>query len=104
MLPPSSSPHPRVDGHDATQPSSPGSGTTDVEPALDLSVPLFHQDSESLVLAEGSLEEVAELLQEFVHPHHTVEETLVGGVERGRKQDEVVVTRIPWWKAPSPWW
>ncbi|GBE82104.1 hypothetical protein SCP_0404840 [Sparassis crispa] len=55
-------------------------------------------------------EEVAELLQEFVHPHrHESEQTLVQeAADEVCADDEIDTAKqpldLPWWKRPSPWW
>ena len=71
-------------------------------PLVSSDVPLLPQGPETLVLPEGPVgEDVAELLHEFVHPHHRTDETLIGDVV----QEEIGENaKLPWWKRPSPWW
>ncbi|PPQ91426.1 hypothetical protein CVT25_014314 [Psilocybe cyanescens] len=63
---------------------------------------------ESLILPDGAVgEETAELLEEFVHPHHSPEETLIGSenpAEDESDDEPGKKLRKPWWKRPSPWW
>jgi hypothetical protein len=55
--------------------------------------------------------ETAELLQEFVLPHHAAEETLVEE-ELGIPEDDAALIvqakehrkNLPWWKRPSGYW
>lgn len=58
--------------------------------------------------SEGAVSERdAELLHEFVHPHHhEVEETVIGGLSDNADLDEELKARalLPWWKRPSPVW
>ncbi|KAF9053900.1 MFS general substrate transporter [Hymenopellis radicata] len=61
-----------------------------------------------IVFSEGVVsEETAELLHEFVHPHHQAEDTLID--QESDSGDEVegeiqARSRLPWWKRPSPMW
>ncbi|KAH9484437.1 putative membrane protein C14C4.07 [Psilocybe cubensis] len=73
----------------------------------------FMQQPESLILPDGAIgADAAELLEEFVHPHHPgraylTETTLVesdtsaGDESDNNSRKEV---KSPWWKKPSPWW
>lgn len=60
----------------------------------------------ALIDPDGPIdEEAAELLQEFIHPHHHAEDALV---EEDNAATEEAIQQwrrgLPWWKRPSPWW
>ncbi|KAI0647308.1 major facilitator superfamily domain-containing protein [Trametes meyenii] len=98
--------------------SRPGSRPRGSRHTTTASIPLLPQGPEDLMVPGGEIgEETAELLHEFVHPHHDTEETLVGeegpiggaaeGVdpeEDNLKVDPLWRKKLPWWKRPSPWW
>ncbi|KAH9930705.1 major facilitator superfamily domain-containing protein [Fomitopsis serialis] len=84
-----------------------------------VSVPYLPTGPAVLINPDGQIgEEAAELLQEFVHPHHhAAEDTLLaeGGEPAEGDEDEdddgafeaaIHEWRqsLPWWKRPSPWW
>lgn len=70
----------------------------------------------ALIEPDGQIgEEAAELLHEFIHPHHHAEDTLIAEVEEGEEDEddddgafEEAIEEwrrgLPWWKRPSPWW
>ncbi|KAL7283592.1 hypothetical protein ACG7TL_003027 [Trametes sanguinea] len=78
------------------------------------SIQLLPQGPDDLMVPGGSIgEETAELLHEFVHPHHDSEETLAEDGEPtdglDEEEEEYVIDhawrqKLPWWKRPSPWW
>ncbi|CDO72941.1 hypothetical protein BN946_scf185002.g126 [Trametes cinnabarina] len=80
------------------------------------SIPLLLQGPEDLIVPGGSIgEETAELLHEFVHPHHDSEQTLAEDGDAAesdldeQEEQEYVIDhawreKLPWWKRPSPWW
>ncbi|OSD08608.1 MFS general substrate transporter [Trametes coccinea BRFM310] len=78
------------------------------------SIQLLPQGPDDLMVPGGSIgEETAELLHEFVHPHHDSEETLAEDGEPAdgldEEEEEYVIDhawreKLPWWKRPSPWW
>ncbi|KDQ61041.1 hypothetical protein JAAARDRAFT_32037 [Jaapia argillacea MUCL 33604] len=79
------------------------------------SIPYLPDGPADLLLPEGQVgEEAAELLHEFIHPHHhPVEETLPedgpppgdDGPLGSSDQAELEVRKnLPWWKRPSPYW
>ncbi|KAL4246070.1 hypothetical protein ABKN59_003276 [Abortiporus biennis] len=86
--------------------SRPGSRPRTSRNSSRSSIPYLPQGPEDLALPEGAVrEETAELLHEFVHPHHhEAEETLVGtpDIEQHRLFEQR--KEIPWWRRPSPWW
>ncbi|KAJ7632793.1 major facilitator superfamily domain-containing protein [Roridomyces roridus] len=49
-------------------------------------------------------EEAAELLHEYIHPHHYQEETLVDEPDSGDDTRRSEQRHLPWWRRPSPWW
>ncbi|KAK0210839.1 major facilitator superfamily domain-containing protein [Desarmillaria ectypa] len=64
-------------------------------------------DPQGLVSEGAVSERDAELLHEFVHPHHhEAEETLIGGPSDDADLDQELNARalLPWWKRPSSIW
>ncbi|EKM55184.1 uncharacterized protein PHACADRAFT_255634 [Phanerochaete carnosa HHB-10118-sp] len=65
---------------------------------------------ESLLLPDGPIgEEAAELLQEFVHPHHQDRTDDLVDADEGEAGDSDTaslerIKSLPWYKRPSPWW
>ncbi|KAI9057904.1 MFS general substrate transporter [Trametes sanguinea] len=91
--------------------SRPGSRPRGSRNTTASSVQLLPQGPDDLMVPGGSIgEETAELLHEFVHPHHDSEETLAeeGGSSDEEEQEYVIDhawrEKLPWWKRPSPWW
>ncbi|KAI0780685.1 major facilitator superfamily domain-containing protein [Trametes elegans] len=98
--------------------SRPGSRPRDSRHTTASSIPLLPQGPEDLIAPGGAIgEEAAELLHEFVHPHHhQAEETLAGedgpaGIaaeveeeEEDFNHDILWRKKLPWWKRPSAWW
>ncbi|KAH9952018.1 MFS general substrate transporter [Amylocystis lapponica] len=74
--------------------------------------PLLPQGPEALINPDVPIsEEVSELLQEFVHPHHHDHEATLVQTEGDQAPgggDDVPdlnwTQDLPWWKKPSPWW
>ncbi|TFK36324.1 major facilitator superfamily domain-containing protein [Crucibulum laeve] len=70
----------------------------------DSSVPYVPQ-AESLILPDGPVgEEATELLNEFVHHHHELEDTPIGEDVYQDHEEGDKIAKAPWWKRPSPWW
>lgn len=75
-------------------------------PSIPISQPFIGQPEE-LVVPDGPISgQAAELLHEFVHPHHPAQATETTLVEEeGSEEDDLKRrTSLPWWKRPSPWW
>lgn len=60
-------------------------------------------------------EQAAELLHEFMHPHHHEESTLLDPEDldspitdeeedEGHAEEVASWKKLPWWKRPSPYW
>ncbi|KAI0362392.1 MFS general substrate transporter [Trametes cingulata] len=98
--------------------SRPGSRPRGSRHTTASSIALLPQGPDDLMVPGGSVgEEAAELLHEFVHPHHhESEETLAeeggpSGASAGENEEEEPFKvdrewrkKLPWWKRPSPWW
>ena len=79
-----------------------------------VSVPYLPIGPTALIDPDGQIgDEAAELLHEFVHPHHQADYTLVeddegeeGDEDDGAFEQAILNWRsaLPWWKRPSPWW
>ncbi|KAI0664635.1 major facilitator superfamily domain-containing protein [Cubamyces menziesii] len=92
--------------------SRPGSRPRDSRHTTASSLPLLPDDLIDPGAPIG--EEAAELLHEFVHPHHDSEDTLAGegdalDHDAQQEEDEYEIDhawreKLPWWKRPSPWW
>ncbi|KZT71313.1 MFS general substrate transporter [Daedalea quercina L-15889] len=81
------------------------------------SIPYLPTGPTILINPDGQIDdETAELLHEFIHPHHHAEDTLVvegeepetgeGDEDDGAFEAAILEWRngLPWWKRPSPWW
>ncbi|OBZ69346.1 putative membrane protein C14C4.07 [Grifola frondosa] len=98
----------------ATSRSRPGSRPRASRNHSTSSVPYLPQGPEDLIIPDAPIGEgAAELLQEFVHPHHhESEDTLIvdhgddgpGDEEEGQTSDAEWRQSLPWWKRPAPWW
>ncbi|KAI0831072.1 major facilitator superfamily domain-containing protein [Trametes gibbosa] len=116
MTPPTSRDVSRLRGD---PPSRSHSRPRGVRPPNPSSIPLLSQGPDDLMVPGGSVgEETAELLYEFIHPHHhESEQTLAADEEpadvaegdEGEEEEEEEVDplwrkRLSWWKRPSAWW
>lgn len=69
--------------------------------------PPYIGQPEELIVPDGPVSgQAAELLHEFVHPHHPAQatETTLVGEEGSEEEDLKRWASLPWWKRPSPWW
>ncbi|KAI8989675.1 major facilitator superfamily domain-containing protein [Trametes punicea] len=96
--------------------SRPGSRPRGSRHTTASSIPLLPQGPDDLMIPGAPIgEEAAELLHEFVHPHHHESEQTLA--EDGNPPDEVDQQeehdfaidhewrlKLPWWKRPSSWW
>lgn len=58
-----------------------------------------------MVFPDGPIsEENAELLNEFVHPHHHQSEDTLIESEPDDADSSGALQSLPWWKRPSPLW
>ncbi|KAI0333493.1 MFS general substrate transporter [Cubamyces sp. BRFM 1775] len=101
-----------VPSHSRSRPSSRPRGSRHTTAA---SIPLLPQGPDDLMDPGAPIgEEAAELLHEFIHPHHDSEDTLAGegdalDPDAQQEEDEFEIDhawreKLPWWKRPSPWW